>query len=104
MRGSTIILQKSIRVGFGLTVAEAMWKEKPVIASAVGGLPLQVVHGVTGVLVSSIEETANQIRALLADPERMRQLGAAGHRRVKQEFLITRNLGRWIELLEHLGH
>ena len=59
------MLQKSIREGFGLTVAEAMWKRKPVIATAVGGLPLQVIHDKTGVLVSSIEETAHKVEALL---------------------------------------
>ncbi|WP_280151412.1 glycosyltransferase [Piscinibacter sp. XHJ-5] len=102
VRGSAIVLQKSLREGFGLTVAEAMWKGKPVIASAVGGLPLQVIDDVTGVLVSSVEETAAQIRALLGDPQRMRKLGEAGRRHVAREFLITRNLGRWLDLLGQL--
>jgi trehalose synthase len=103
VRGSSIIVQKSIKEGFGLTVAEALWKRKPVIASPAGELPLQVVHNVTGVLVSSAEETAYQIRALLADPERMQRLGEAGHQRVRQEFLITGNLRRWLALLEDAG-
>jgi trehalose synthase len=71
-----------------------------VIASAVGGLPAQVIDDVTGVLVSSVEETAEQIRALLGDPERMARLGEVGHQRVLQEFLITRNLRNWLVLLE----
>jgi trehalose synthase len=100
VRGSTIVVQKSLREGFGLTVAEALWKRKPVIASAVGGLPAQVIDDVTGVLVSSVEETAQQIRALLGDPERMVRLGEVGHQRVLQEFLITRNLRNWLVLLE----
>ena len=98
VRGSAIVVQKSIREGFGLTVAEAMWKGKPVIASAVGGLPLQVIDDVTGVLVDSVEQTASQIAALLAEPKRMERLGAAGREHVTQEFLITRNLRRWLDL------
>lgn len=99
VRGSTIVLQKSLREGFGLTVAEALWKRKPVIAGAVGGIPAQIIHNVTGVLVHSVEGCAYQIRALLADPERMRRLGDYGHERVKQEFLVTSNLRRWLVLL-----
>ncbi len=99
VRGSTIVLQKSLREGFGLTVAEALWKRKPVIAGAVGGIPAQVIHNVTGLLVHSVEGCAYQIRALLADPERARMLGEYGHQRVKQEFLITSNLRRWLVLL-----
>jgi trehalose synthase len=100
VRGSTIVMQKSIREGFGLTVAEALWKRKPVIASPAGGLAIQVEHNVTGVLVNSVEEAAYQIRALLSDPERMRRLGEAGRERVRQEFLITSSLRRWLALLE----
>lgn len=103
VRGSTIVVQKSIREGFGLTATEALWKRKPVIASAVGGLPLQVIHDVTGVLVSSVEETALQIEALLRDPPRMQRLGEAGREHVKREFLVTRNLHRWLGLLGELG-
>ncbi|HWP35000.1 MAG TPA: glycosyltransferase [Thermodesulfobacteriota bacterium] len=98
VRGSTIVLQKSLKEGFGLTVAEALWKRKPVIAGAVGGIPAQIIHNVTGILVHSVEGCAYQIRALLADPERARQLGEYGHERVKQEFLITSNLRRWLLL------
>jgi trehalose synthase len=103
VRGSTIVVQKSLREGFGLTVAEAMWKGKPVIASAVGGLPLQVIDGVTGMLVASIEDTARRIVDLLNAPQRMTALGEAGRKHVQREFIITRNLARWLALLEQLA-
>jgi len=73
---ATIVIQKSLREGFGLTVAEALWKKKPVVASAVGGIPTQVVHKQTGLLAHSVEGTAYQIRYLLAHPELAARLGA----------------------------
>jgi trehalose synthase len=99
VRGASLVVQKSLREGFGLTVAEALWKRKPVIASSVGGLPLQVIHDSTGVLVGSVEETGAAIHALLQDPHRMQRLGEAGHRHVRQNLLITSNLARWLHLL-----
>ena len=69
------MIQKSLREGFGLTVAEALWKKKPVVASAVGGITAQVIHKQTGLLAHSIEGTAYQIRYLLAHPE-VQRLGA----------------------------
>ncbi|MFA5035185.1 MAG: glycosyltransferase, partial [Candidatus Margulisiibacteriota bacterium] len=74
-RASTIILQKSLREGFGLTVTEALWKGKPVVASAVGGIPLQVIHNLTGLLAHSIEGVAYQIRYLLNNPTAAERLG-----------------------------
>jgi trehalose synthase len=103
VRGSTIVLQKSLREGFGLTVAEALWKRKPVIASAVGGLTLQVRHERTGVLVSSVSGAAAQIVALLRDPPRMRELGDAGHEHVRRRFLVTHTLRRWLWLFAELA-
>lgn len=91
-RGATIILQKSIKEGFALTVSEALWKGKPVIASAVGGIPLQIKHNITGLLVHSIEGTALAIKRLLNNSELARSLGENGRRFVKQNFLITRHL------------
>lgn len=99
VRGSAIVVQKSVKEGFGLTVAEALWKRKPVIASPAGGLPIQVQHDSTGVIVWSAEDTAAQICALLADPARRQALGEAGRERVRQEFLVTANLRRWLVLL-----
>ncbi|MBI2956151.1 MAG: glycosyltransferase [Acidobacteria bacterium] len=95
---STIIIQKSLQEGFGLTVTEGLWKKKPVVASAVGGIPLQVIHKLTGMLVHSVEGTAYQIRYLLSNPEIARRLGENGHEHVKENFLVTRNLKRYLLL------
>ena len=103
-RASTIILQKSIREGFGLTVSEALWKKKPVIGSAVGGIPAQIIPNLTGVLVYSIEGTAYQIRYLLSHPDLAKRLGEYGHEYVKEEFLITRKLRRYLLLFHLLSH
>jgi trehalose synthase len=97
-RASTIIVQKSLKEGFGLTVTEALWKEKPVVAGAVGGIPSQVIHKLTGVLVHSVEGCAYQLRYLLTHPEFSQQLGKNGREHVKENFLITTNLKRWLIL------
>jgi trehalose synthase len=98
-RGSTIVIQKSLREGFGLTVAEALWKKKPVVASAVGGIPTQVLHKQTGLLAHSVEGTAYQIRYLLSHPEIAARLGEQGHAHVREEFLITGNVKRYLTLM-----
>jgi trehalose synthase len=97
-RASTIVIQKSLREGFGLTVAEGLWKNKPVVASAVGGIPIQVIHKHTGMLCHSVEGAAYQIRYLLSHPEIAERLGAQGHEHVKENFLITQNLKRYLAL------
>jgi trehalose synthase len=97
-RAATVVLQKSVREGFGLTVAEALWKRKPVVASAVGGIPNQVIHKHTGMLAHSIEGTAYQIRFLLSHPEIAVKLGEQGHEHVKENFLITQNLKNYLVL------
>jgi trehalose synthase len=97
-RASTIVIQKSLREGFGLTVSEALWKKKPVIASAVGGIPTQVIHKHTGLLAHSVEGTAYQIRFLLSHPEIAAKLGVHGHEHVKENFLITQKLKRYLTL------
>lgn len=91
-RASTIVIQKSLHEGFGLTVSEALWKKKPVVASAVGGIPAQVLHKLTGMLVHSVDGAAYQIRYLLSNPDFARQLGENGHEHVKENFLITQSL------------
>lgn len=91
-RASTIILQKSLREGFGLTVSEALWKAKPVVASAVGGITLQVQNKFTGLLSHGIEGTAYAIRQLLTNPDYARSLGENGREHVRQNFLITRHM------------
>ena len=99
-RASNIVIQKSLKEGFGLTVTEALWKGKPVIAGAVGGIPTQVVHKLTGVLVHSVEGCAYQIRYLLTHPEFAQQLGRNGQEHVKENFLITSNIKRWLILFQ----
>jgi trehalose synthase len=97
-RASTIVVQKSLREGFGLTVSEALWKKKPVVASAVGGIPTQIIHKHTGLLAHSVEGTAYQIRFLLSHPEIATKLGENGHEHVKENFLITQKLKRYLAL------
>jgi trehalose synthase len=104
VRGSTIVVQKSIGEGFGLTVAEALWKGKPVIGSAVGGIRRQILHGVTGFLVRSVEGTAYRIRQLLNDEYMARQLGENGRVHVLNNFLLTRHLKDYVLLLLALRH
>jgi len=97
-RASDIILQKSLREGFGLTVAEALWKGKPVIASAVGGIPLQIAHKYSGILTHSIEGTAYWIKQLLNEPAYANKLGANGREHIKYNYLITRHLRDYLLL------
>jgi trehalose synthase len=99
---STIVIQKSLREGFGLTVTEALWKKKPVVASAVGGIPLQVIHKHTGLLAHSIEGTAYQIRFLLSNPALAQKLGENGHEHVREHFLVTSNVKRYLTLFLHM--
>jgi trehalose synthase len=97
-RASTIIVQKSIREGFGLTVTEALWKAKPVVACAVGGIPLQIKHKYSGLLCHSIEGAAFAIRQLLNNPEYAQTLGKNGREHVKNNFLLTRHLRDYLLL------
>ena len=100
-RASTVIVQKSLREGFGLTVTEALWKKKPVVASAVGGSPAQVIHKHTGLLAHSVEGTAYQIRFLLSNPALAHKLGEQGHDHVRENFLITTNVKRYLTIFLH---
>jgi trehalose synthase len=101
-RAATIVLQKSVREGFGLGAAEAMWKGKPVIAGLAGGLAQQVLYDVTGYTVQSVEGAAFRIRHLLNNPELIARMGAAGREHVRRSFLITRHLTDYLALLIHL--
>jgi len=92
VRASTVAIQKSIREGFGLTVSEAMWKKKPVIGGAVGGIKLQVIDGVTGFLVHSPEGAATRIAQLLRDRKMRERMGENGYQHVRQNFLVTRQV------------
>ena len=99
---STVILQKSLREGFGLTISEAMWKRKPVVASAVGGILLQVRHDFNGVLCHDIPGAAKAVKQLLNNPDYARQLGDNGREHVRQNFLITRHLRDYLSLFSSL--
>jgi trehalose synthase len=103
-RGSTVILQKSLKEGFGLTVSEALWKAKPTIASAVGGIPLQITHKYSGILSHSIEGTAQWIKQLISAPEYARRLGLNGREHVRNNYLITRHLKDYLLLFISLMH
>ncbi len=100
-RAATVILQKSLKEGFGLTVSEGMWKGKPVIGGAIGGIPLQIIHGVTGFLVHSEEGTAFRIRQFLNNPEMAKRMGASAREHVRKNFLITRQIRDYL-LLWHI--
>jgi trehalose synthase len=103
-RGSTVILQKSLKEGFGLTVAEALWKAKPTIAGAVGGIPLQITHKHSGILTHSIEGTAYWMKQLVNEPEFAKKLGLNGKEHVKDNFLITRHIKDYLLLFLSLFH
>lgn len=97
-RMATVVLQKSLKEGFGLTVSEAMWKGKPVIGGAFGGIPLQIVHNVTGFLVRSVDGAAFRIRQYLNNPGMAKRMGEAGRKYVRDNFLITRQIRDYLAL------
>ena len=101
-RASDVVVQKSIREGFGLTVAEGMWKERPVIGGNVGGIRLQIEDGVCGYLVDSPEECASRLVELLHDPKRREEMGRAGRARIRDRFLTLRELTDYLTLLASL--
>jgi trehalose synthase len=98
-RAATVIVQKSTREGFGLTVTEGMWKGKPVIGGAVGGIPSQIVPGVTGFLVHSVEGAAFRLRYLLSHPRTAEHMGLEGREHVRRHFLITRHVRDYLLLM-----
>ena len=102
-RSATVVLQKSVKEGFGLTVSEAMWKGKPVVGSTAGGIAAQIVDGVTGYVVHSVEGAAFRIRHLLNNPGLMNRMGAMAREHVRRNFLITRQLGDYLTLLKLLA-
>jgi trehalose synthase len=103
-RASDVIVQKSLREGFGLTVAEALWKAKPVVASSVGGISLQIKHKYSGLLCHSIEGAAFAIKQALHNPEYGRKLGENGREHIRNNFLITRHLREYMLLFLSLFH
>jgi trehalose synthase len=103
-RASSVVLQKSLREGFGLTITEALWKAKPVIGGAVGGIPLQITHKYSGILTHSIEGTAYWLKQLLQAPAFAKKLGENGREHVRQNFLLTRHLRDYLLLFLSLDH
>ena len=101
-RASNVALLKSIREGFGLVVAEALWKGVPVVGSPVGGIPLQVIDGFNGFLVNNVKEAAEKIIYLLKHPEEAKRMGLNGINHVKKNFLIIRHLKDYLKLLIEL--
>ena len=101
---ATVVVQKSLAEGFGLTVAEAMWKARPVVASAVGGIQDQVVDGSSGLLADPRDLPAfgEAIARLLRDPALARRLGEAAHARVRDEFLEPRHLRQWFDVVQRI--
>ncbi|MBC7093818.1 glycosyltransferase [Candidatus Bipolaricaulota bacterium] len=101
---AAVVLQLSRREGFGLTVSEALWKRTPVVATNVGGIPLQVIHGQTGYLVEpgDYDGAAAQVVKLLQDPELRHKLGSQGQAHVREHFLMPRLLLDWLRLLAEL--
>jgi trehalose synthase len=96
---SAVVLQKSIREGFGLTVTEAMWKGTPVIGGDVGGIRYQIEDGVNGFLVSSVEEAAQRIVELVGDEELRQRMGQRARETVRERFLMIRLLEQHLDLL-----
>jgi trehalose synthase len=104
-RHATVIVQKSLKEGFGLTVSEGMWKGDPVVASAVGGIQDQVRDGVDGFLLpdpTDLQSFAARVKQLLSEPDLPARMGASGHERVRDHFLPDRDLGEWLALIERL--
>ena len=102
-RAAKVVIQKSVREGFGLVVAEALWKNRPVVAGNVGGIPLQIIYGKTGYLVNTVEECANRVLYLLRNPHKADRLGQAGHEHVRENFLITRYLRDYLRIFRTIG-
>jgi trehalose synthase len=101
-RVADVVVQKSVREGFGLTVSEALWKNRPVVGGRAGGIVLQIPEGFDGFLVSSVEECAARIIDLIADPVGADAMGTQGREYVRAHFLATRELEDWLRLLTDL--
>jgi trehalose synthase len=102
-RRAAVVLQKSLREGFGLTVSEAMWKGRPVIGGDVGGIRAQIVHGYSGFLVADVSQTAGHIATLLRDPSLRHSMGRRAKARVRDRFLMSRLLEEWLDLIAGLA-
>jgi len=97
-RASSVVMQKSLKEGFGLTVAEGLWKGRPVVASAVGGIPLQIKHKFSGMLCHSVEGAALAVKHILNNPDFADTLGKNGHEQIRAHHLLTRHLKEYLLL------
>jgi trehalose synthase len=102
-RASDVVLQMSKREGFGLTVAEALWKGVPVVGRNVGGIPLQVIDNKTGFLVDTVQEAAEKALYIFEHPEEAKKFGESGKEHVRRNFLITRHLEDYLKLFGRLA-
>ncbi len=102
-RSAAVVIQNSVREGFGLVVSEALWKGRPVVAGNVGGIPLQIIYGKTGYLINTVPECANRVVYLLQHPETAKRMGQVGKEHVRQNFLITRCLRDYLKVLNKLS-
>lgn len=102
-RAATVVLQMSIREGFGLSVAEALWKKKPVVARGVGGIKLQIVDGVTGYLIKSVEEAAEKTIYLIRNSNVRKRLGENGYKHVLENFTIVSHLEKYLKILAEMS-
>jgi trehalose synthase len=102
-RSARVIIQKSVREGFGLVVSEGLWKRRPVVAGNVGGIPLQIIGGETGFLVNTTEECIERTRFLLQHPREAERMGAAGAEHVRKHFLTTRYLRDYLRIFRRLS-
>ena len=101
-RSSRALMQRALQRGFGIWLSDALWKETPVVGAPMGGIPKQVVHGRTGYLAANNEEFAGYLQTLVSEPEKARELGAAGRRHVAENFLICRFLADYLHLLREM--
>ncbi len=102
-RSADVVVQKSIREGFGLVVSEALWKARPVVGGKAGGIPIQIIDGVDGYLIETVEECADRILKLLADGKKREEMGIAGREHVRKNFLSPRQLVDYLELFLELA-
>lgn len=103
-RASAVVMQKSLKEGFGLTVSEALWKGCPMVASAVGGITLQITHKYSGLLCHSVEGAAYAVKQLLQNPDFAKKLGENGKEHIRQNFLLTRHVRDYLLLFLSLFH
>src|SRR5213075_625119 len=102
-RIANVVIQKSLREGFGLTVSEGLWKGRPVVGGRCGGIKTQIVDGKYGYLVDGVEQAAKRTADLLRNPTGAEEMGEAGREHVRKNFLSTRELEDWLRLFRDIA-